>query len=352
MSPPWFGSVMGTGILSTLLARRTDALSWLLVPATILLIIGAILMVVLSVGYIVRWERNEANVQHDIRYLPQVDPAWGQVSMGYLSVGSAALTVLPQLGVGLGTAVTIDTALWWIGTIIGLTTSFTFIAHVMLRQVGQPRPAWGLAAVGPMVSATTGATLLVHYESPALRFVMLTLTFLCFIIALANAITIFTLAYLTHAHIGKLPVALAVTSWIPLGVVGQSTAAAVSIESASELFLAAEYHQYAVAVTEMYGLVMIVIAFPVIAFAAYETILGFRRNIPFTPTWWALTFPLGTLALGGELLGLLLAEQGSGFAAPVSGVGLAALLLLCCTWTFCAVSTVWAVRIGPRKAAA
>ena len=340
---------MGTGILSTLLGHRTQALPWLIVPAAGLLLIGFVLLIFLTVGMIAHWNRVDHPTNNDIRHLPTVDPAWGQVSMGYLSIGSATLTVCPQIGLG-AAAVPVDTALWWIGTIIGLTTSFAFVSHAMLRQLGEPRPAWGLAAVGPMVSATTGATLLMSYHSAGLQFTMLTLSFLCFVSALVNAIAIFTLAYLTHAQIGRIPIALAITSWIPLGVVGQSIAAAVSIEKASELFLVPTFYPYAVSITEDYGLVMNLIAIPVVGFAIRETIKGFKNNIPFSPTWWALTFPIGTLALGGELLGGLLGVQNSLLALPVSIIGIAALVTLCCTWLFCSGATVWALKTGPRKA--
>ena len=341
---------MGTGILSTLLARRTETLPWLLVPATVLLVLGFLLMIVLTVGLIVRGARGEHVVHDDIHFLPAIDPAWGQVSMCYLSIGSATLTVAPQLGM-VGLAVPVDTVLWWVGTIIGLTTSFVFISHAMLRQLGEPRPVWGLAAVAPMVSATTGAILLRHYNSTALQFTMLTLSFLCFISALVSALAIFVLAYLTHAEMGPIPTTFAITTWIPLGVVGQSTAAAVSIEKASELFLMPAYVPYAITVAEVYGLAMFVLAIPVVIFAAHETYNAFKNNIAFTPTWWSLTFPIGTLALGGEMLGSLLSERQSVLATPISTIGVLGLLTLCCTWLFASSATIWALRTGQRNVA-
>ena len=92
----------------------------------------------------------------------------------------------------------------------------------------------------------------------------------------------------------------------------------------------------------------------------------------FSPGWWALTFPVGTLALGMSMLSDQLREHpltmdavagsgaegvaGSGaegvagaapgvemLASVAGAVGVGAMLVMCCTWTLCATSSVRAV---------
>ncbi|SPT75740.1 C4-dicarboxylate transporter/malic acid transport protein [Arcanobacterium haemolyticum] len=347
MGPAWFSSVMGTGILSNLLGRHIHAQPWLIVPSAFLLGVGALLLTFYTYSYCARWIKNTNNIRSKRRLLPAVDPNWGTVSMGYLSIGAALLTVGPHIGLS-SIAVPGDTILWWIGTLIGIITNFSFMAHAIFRHLGQPVPAWGLAVVGPMVSATTGAILLTHYTSLGMQFFILTLSFLCFIIALVNGAIIFALAYGSHMRFNKLPTAVALSAWIPLGVVGQSTAAAVAIASSSGLFLTQLAHPYATHMAIGYGCIMLLTAIPVIAFAVRQTISGFARNLPFSPGWWALTFPIGTLALGGAFLSEVPMIAGTLLATIASIIGWASLTTLCFTWTFCAIASLWAVKNGPR----
>lgn len=311
------------------------------------------LVVVYSVGY-VRHRRSVARDSLDEPFLvPHVDPAWGTVSMELLSVGGALLTVGPLLVFAHGFVVAVDSILWWLGTAIGIVTNLMFLARALVKQGGTPVPPWGLAVVSPMVSATAGAVLLLHFKNPALQFVVLTLSFACFVIALATGAVIFTVTYLTHVRVSALPVSIAISSWIPLGVVGQSAAAAVAIAVAARLFLQPEAEPLAHATAAVYGLAMSLIAVPVVALAIHLTVKGFRARMPFNPGWWALTFPIGTLALGGHLLEGLLCKATfpswfmadvSRSLAPIAGfAGNASLLALCCTWTFCAMASMKAV---------
>ncbi|QJC21485.1 TDT family transporter [Arcanobacterium buesumense] len=348
LGPAWFSSVMGTGLLANLLGRYIGDFPWLVYPASALLFIGIVLLIVLTVGYLVRLERTHTSERANVHFVPVVDPAWGTVSMGYLSVGSALLTVGPHIGLS-GIVLPADTVLWSIGTVIGLVTNVAFLAHTMSRHVGTPLPVWGLAVVGPMVSATTGALLLRHFHTPGLQFMMLTLSFLCFILALTHGTIIFILAYAWHNRIEPLPVDASISSWIPLGVVGQSTAAAVAISGSASLFLAPQAQSFATTTAVIYGLVMLVIAVPVIGFAIGQTWRGYRNNMAFSPGWWALTFPIGTLALGGAMLSEVPVIAGSAVATIAGIVGWVSLLTLCGTWTFCAGGSLWAIAVHHKR---
>lgn len=77
--------------------------------------------------------------------------------MGILSVGSVTLTIASeQYPHYANLALQLDVALWIIGTIIGIITALAFAVLLVGRDVGAPSTVWGLAVVGPMVSATVG----------------------------------------------------------------------------------------------------------------------------------------------------------------------------------------------------
>jgi tellurite resistance protein TehA-like permease len=264
-------------------------------------------------------------------------PLWGMVSMGMLAVGSATVTVLPPWVPALAdAAVVLDGVGWVLGTALGLATAIGFTVLLVQSDAGAPTTVWGLAVVPPMVAATVGAGLVPHLQTPALQLSLLLVTAACFVLSLTLGAVIFTVAYHHHWRVAGLAVAASTTAWIPLGVVGQSTAAAQAMAgSAAPLLpsLAGPLQQLA----DDYGVLMLGLGVPLAAWAVAMTVRGFRRRMPFAPGWWSLTFPIGTLALGAHLLGV-----GSGLTGFLVA-GAVLVVVLAGTWTLCAVATARAV---------
>lgn len=336
--PSWFGSVMGTGILATLIGLHAAGHPDLLLPAAALLVVGWGLLVGLTTAFVRRVAGDRDVLWHSATD-PAVAPMWGTVSMGVLSVGSATLTVVPRLAPRLvHGAVGVDLVLWTVGTVLGIATTLAFLGAVVSRDLGRPTPVWGLPVVPPMVSATTAAALVPHLPDPALQAALLLVGAVCFVLALAIGGLVFAVAYHHHVRVAPIPTAASASAWIPLGVVGQSMAAACAIAAQSGRFLTPATASEVSALARSYGWVMLVVAVPVVAFAVRVTMRGFRAGMPFSPGWWSLTFPLGTLALGAHLLA---AETDSRL---VAAVGALALVGLVGTWSLCAVATSRAVR--------
>lgn len=350
--PAWFGAVMGTGILATLLQLNATALSWAAALAPVVLLVGWGLLVGLSIGYARR-------VLADPQVLrvgwsdPTTRAQWGMVSMGILAVGSATLTVWPEHVAGdAGPALVADAVLWTVGTLLGLLTAVGFTVMLVrggtrgIGGVGRPGFVWGLPVVPPMVSATCGAALVPHVGSAATRLVLVAVLVACFVLALGLGTSIFVVVYRHHLFAEPVPVAAATSSWIPLGVVGQSTAAAQAIAGQASPLLHARaggIHDLA----DAYGLVMLTLGIPLVGYAAAITVRGVLAGMPFTPGWWSLTFPIGTLALGTHLLG-----RQPGLVA-YQAVGVACCLVLCATWSLCLTASAQAVvrrhvARGPR----
>jgi tellurite resistance protein TehA-like permease len=329
--PAWFGAVMGTGILATLTQTLVPG-SW---AALALLVVGWVLLVGLSGGFAVRSVRSPGTLTASLRAAQL--PLWGMVAMGLLSLGAATATVLPPWVPALsGVAVVVDGALWVAGTLLGLGTAVGFTAVLIRAEASTPTTVWGLAVVPPMVSATVGAGLLPHL-TPSLQVAMLVVTVTCFALSLTLGGVIFALAYHHHWRVAGLPIAASTTSWIPLGVVGQSTAAAQAMAVAAAPLLPAPVAAAVQGLANDYGVLMLSIGVPLAGWAVVMTIRGFRHRMPFVPGWWSLTFPIGTLALGRHLLG-----AGTGLTAFLVA-GVACWLALVGTWTLCAGASVRAV---------
>lgn len=325
--PAWYGAVMGTGILATLTQTLAPA-SW---AARALLVIGWILLIGLTAGFAVRSVRCPGTLTASLR-VGQL-PLWGMVSMGVLSVGAATATVLPPWVPALaGPAVLVDGALWIAGTLLGLATAIGFTVLLARSKAGTPSTVWGLAVVPPMVSATVGAGLVPHL-TPTLQVAMLLVTFTCFALSLTLGGVIFAVAYHHHWRVAGLAIGASTTAWIPLGVVGQSTAAAQAMAGQAGTLLPASVAWALQNLANDYGVLMLSLGVPLAGWAVAMTIRGFRHRMPFVPGWWSLTFPIGTLALGSHLLGV-----GSGMTVFLVG-GVVCWLALSGTWTLCAVAS-------------
>lgn len=278
--PAWAGALMGTAIASSLCG-----LHGVRVGQTGFALIAAVLLVVFTVG-----ARNEPLRNKNMA-------AWGMYTMGLLACGSAwtALT---------GNDI-FQLISWWIGATLAVAVCLWQLSALWKQKsaYGQPVFPWGLALVAPMVAATSAGQLATHHGE-FYRYVGITFFFL----TLTTAVPLFTYCYWSIARGQDRPRgAAAGTSWIPLGVVGQSTAASTLLFDA-----------------HLYGLIVFTIGIPLTLYAMYCFYDAVLRWAPFGPGWWGSTFPVGTLCLGSWYQGW-------------PQLSLVMLVLLLLHWCICAV---------------
>lgn len=333
--PAWFGAVMGTGILATLLQIQSTRVAALGAVAPVILALGWTLLVGLSAGFIRsvlrdpgEWRRLSGDASHL--------PLWGTVSMGLVSVGSATLVVLPaHLAGSAPVAVAADSVLWVTGTALGVATALGFAAWLVRRRPGHPLPTWALPMVPPMVSATVGAGLVPRVPFPAGRALLVAACAALFALALVLGVIVIVVAYHHALRRRPIPLELSTSTWIPLGIAGQSTAAAQIIPSEARAFLSPAAGEALAAAGRAYGHGALGVGAAFAVVAVIVTARGFVRRMPFSPGWWSMTFPVGTCSLGAHHLGWEAASLG-------------ALALLCGTWTLSAVASLRAAT-APRR---
>lgn len=296
--PAWYGSVMGSGIVSTLLMLHGYTAG-----AVTFMLIGWVLLLGLTAG-LIKNMLTRAGFMHKLLTDPASFTAWGMFAMGFLASGTPFATVLPavlpsytNLGWGL------SWAMWIIGTILGTLTAFGFIFMAVRQHIGAPLPAWCLPVVPVTISATTGAALAGHASDHTLRATMIVASFAALTMALTASIGIIIAIYHNIWFRQQLPHPLATTSFIPLGIVGQSGAAAQAIKTQALTITTPETHQAITNLATSYGIIVTIIGTPLFLWAMYTSYRAFARGLPFTPTWWALTFPVGVCSLGAYNMG-------------------------------------------------
>ena len=274
--PAWAGALMGTSIASTL-----TGLHGLYVAQFLFALIAAALLVVFTVG-----ARHEPPRHQNMS-------AWGMYTMGLLACGSAWTALTGNDAFQL--------ASWWIGAPLSVLVCLWQLWGLWKQSQHYTTPAfpWGLALVSPMVAATSAGQLVAghgefyHYAGEV-----------CFFLTFITAIPLFGYCYWSRTRPRG---AAAGTAWIPLGVVGQSTAASTLLFDA-----------------HLYGIIMFTLSVPCVLYAMYCFYEAVIQWAPYGPGWWGSTFPVGTMCLGA---------WDEGWHA----LSLAALVLLLLHWGVCAV---------------
>ncbi len=282
---------MGTSIAATL----TDLHGWPVVP-WIFAIVAAGIFFYITIG----WIMHRTPAFTHLKMGP-----WGMYAMGILAMGSAWASVT---GADMFQIVT-----WWVGTALGI-----WVCLLQLRGFeGAPNFTWGLALVAPMVGATGGGQLAPEH-GPIYWYIGTG----CFVLSLVTGIPIFARAYAEVLRGNFAPAgAAAGTAWIPLGIVGQSTAAAQVLFGG----------WYGV----LHGTVMFTVGIVLVVYAASRFWPAVVRWQEYGPGWWGSTFPTGTISLGAHYLSLT-----TGYAW-LDTVSVVFLCLLVIHWSACVARWAW-----------
>ena len=290
LGPNWFASVMGTGIVANAAATLPLQVPGQRTVATLIWLLAASMLVVLSVAWAVHWTRfrDTARGYADDPVMAQF---WGAPPMALMTVGSGAL-LLGRDWIGLDAAVRIDAVLWIAGTVLGLITAAWIPYAMMTRHVASPAfGGWLMPVVPPMVSAATGA-LLVPYAPAGIRVDLAYGLVAMFGISLFATLILLPQIWssLVSEKIG--PARLVPTVWIVLGPLGQSVTAAGG--------LSVIFHHTGIGVA--YGVPVLGFGLLWTAIAAAITLRTIRDGMPFALTWWSFTFPVGTMVTGASAL--------------------------------------------------
>lgn len=326
--PNWYAAVMGTGILAVVLTDLPFDLPGASYAATAAWLLALVLLVAVTlVG--ARAGRPFAHLGD-----PVLAHFYGATAMGLMTAGAATGAVG---GRWLGAlALPLETGLWVTGTLLGLATAVVVPYCAITRHEVHDDSAFGgwlMPVVPPMVSAATGTALLDHLpagEPQATLFVLLCAGFGVALIATFLVLPAIWQRVLRH---GPGAPALVPTLWIVLGPLGQSVTAAYHLTGAAPLALPGQDPTVLRLLFLAFGLPVWGFALLWLALAGALTLRQVRAGLPFAPTWWSFTFPVGTLVTGTTALAH---ATGLVLLAAATGVLLA---LLVVAWTVVAVAT-------------
>jgi C4-dicarboxylate transporter/malic acid transport protein len=341
IGPNWFASVMGTGILANAAVGlpiighyldRAGLIIWLI--ASLMLIVMLLLKAVQTVNnpHIIKRQFND----------PVMAQFFGAPPMALLTIAGGTLL----FGHNFFTQETVMLIVWslWItGTITGLMTAviipYRLFTHHQVRG-DAAFGGWLMPVVPPMVSAAIGAMIIPHIQGELLQQTLLYACYAMFGISLMAAMIIINLIWGRLAHSGTSGGARVPTLWIVLGPLGQSITAAGALGTVAltvvDQPIAGSLNNMAI----LYGVPVWGFALYWSMLASFLTLRALRSKMPFSLTWWAFTFPVGTCVTGTTQLALHTGLPAFKWAAIII------FLALVCAWIIAAWGTIKGLKAG------
>ena len=324
ITPNWYASVMGTGIVGVAAASLPVRFTGLRTFGTVVWGAAAVLLVVLTTATVLHWVTHPARARSHHRD-PVMSHFYGAPPMALLTVGAGAL-LLGRDVLGLRIAVDVDWALWFAGTALGLATAVVVPYLQFTRRRGTAaRDAFGgwlMPIVPPMVSASTGALLVPYAPAGQARLTLLMACYAMFGLALIASIIVITLIWYRLATHKVDEARMVPTLWIVLGPLGQSVTAANLLGGVANQAMPRPYSTALQAFGVVYGVPVWGFALLWAALAGAITIRTARAGMPFSLTWWSFTFPVGTCVTGTSALALHTGADLFHYAAAVFYAGL------------------------------
>lgn len=325
VTPNWFASVMGTGIVANAAAVLPLQFPGLRQAALAVWLLAALLLLFLVAASAIHWTRHR-EVARSHHLDPVMAHFYGAPPMAFLTVGAGALLVGKDL-IGVPAAVAVDAVLWIVGTIGGLLSAVIVPFLAFTRHENTADSAFGgwlMPVVPPMVSAATGALLLPALPAGQARESLLFGCYALFGLSLFASVIIIVQLWQRLAVRTVGPRAMVPTLWIVLGPLGQSITAVNLLAGNADGAVSSSTAHALMEFAVLYGVSTLGFTLMWLAVAAAITIRTAREGLPFSLTWWSFTFPVGTCVTGTAGL----AAHTGLVAIGVISVALFALLLV------------------------
>jgi C4-dicarboxylate transporter/malic acid transport protein len=323
LTPNWFASVMGTGIVAVAAATLPEQFPGLHTAAIVVWAAAGALLIALTVATVLHWIEYPQTARRHAND-PVMAHFYGAVPMAMLTVGAGTL-LLGRDVIGLRAAVDADWTLWLVGTVLGLVCAAAVPYLMFTRHQVQADSAFGgwlMPIVPPMVSAATGAILIPYAPAGQPQLSLLLSCYAMFGISLIASLIVITLIWNRLAIHKVGPARMVPTLWIVLGPLGQSVTATNLLGGDAHQVVPAPYADGLQAFGVIFGVPVWGFAVLWGVLAAAITIRTARARLPFSLTWWSFTFPVGTCVTGTTGLALHTGATMFRIAAAVLYAGL------------------------------
>ncbi|KAI8994984.1 voltage-dependent anion channel [Pilobolus umbonatus] len=308
-TPSWFSVNMGTGVLSMLLYNFPYPFHGLHTIATVLFVFNVVIYCLFTLITVARY-----TLWPEIFVLMMKHPAQslfiGTMPMGLTTIGNFIVLALTDKY-----AWAMDLAFGiWIAVLVLTAFSCIMVPYYIIvhhdHEFEKMNGTWLLPIVPAVVAAASGG-LLANKIDEERAIVILVVSYILMGLGLLLALSIIVIYFFRLAVHSLPPKEVIISSFLPLGPLGQGAYGLLQLGSASYRLLGDDYivglghTAYGMGfITALilwgYGLWYLVVAI-------FSVGITVKNKIPFNMGWWGLTFPLGVFASAtlsiGQILG-------------------------------------------------
>ncbi|KAI0522078.1 voltage-dependent anion channel-domain-containing protein [Xylaria bambusicola] len=315
----WYGSTMGTGIVSILLFTFSNIYT----PASAILfrlsvIFYAFNILLFSAIFVMTALRYFLYPRLFIMMVSDPGQAMylGTFPMGFATIISMTVNVMvPQFGDSWAQAAWV---FWWIDVAVSMATALGVpwllqVRHHEVTDLGKMTAGWLLPIVAPIVAAATGSVV-ASVLDPDRALVTILTSYVILGTGLPAALSIIVIYFIRVATKKLPPTEHMVSTFLPLGPLGQGGFAAQKLgEQALRIFpltstLPAINEQGRLHAGEVLYTMGFLTAVTLWGFGLmwlfFALLSVTRQKVPFSQGWWAFTFPLGVFAMSTLTMGL------------------------------------------------
>ncbi|KAJ4167701.1 Plasma membrane sulfite pump involved in sulfite metabolism [Fusarium falciforme] len=307
-TPSWFTVTMGTGITSILLHNLPYNGRWLYWISVVIFCLNVLLFASFLCISVVRYTLFKGLWSETLRN-PAQAVFLGTFPMGLSTIINMIVFVCaPAWG---NRVVVFAWALWWIDIVLAVACNF-YIPYAIMQTPGVTLPSmnasWLLPIVADIVASATGAIVanVLANDQHALWTVII--SYILWGTGVSTAMLILAMYYSRLMFHDVPPKEMVVSSFIPLGPLGQGAAGIQLLGQVSlKLFKRNNFIPAAPMAGQFFYVAGILIALVMWGFGLMWLFFALaalyrRRRFPFNLNWWAFTFPLGVYAVATTTL--------------------------------------------------
>ncbi|KAL7309076.1 Plasma membrane sulfite pump involved in sulfite metabolism [Mucor circinelloides] len=307
-TPSWFSVIMGTGILSILLHVFPFQFRGLQTIALVVYIMNVVLFCIFLIVSIARYTIWPSIIRLVLEHSNQ-SLFIGTMPMGLTTITNfTTLVIVDKFAWGLDLAF----VLWIIEYVLTIATVLVVPYFVIVHHnhaLESMNGTWLLPIV-PCVVASASGGLLAQYLDQGRAVVVLIISIVTMGMGLLLALSVIVI-YFYRLVVHKLPPReVIISSFLPLGPLGQGAYGVIQLGIASKTVLGDRYIAGLGDIAHSVGFLMALFLWGYgiwfLVVATFSVGITTKQGIPFNMGWWALTFPLGvfttaTLSIGNIL---------------------------------------------------
>lgn len=307
-TPSWFSVTMGTGILSILLVNFPFQFYGLPTIGLVLYLINVVIFCVFTIITTARYIMFPSIFPLMMKHSAQ------SLFIGTFPMGLTTITNFTILVISKKKSWGIDLAFGlWIAELVFTIFSCIVVPYYIIihhnHQLESMNGTWLLPIVPAIVTASSGG-LLANYIDEERGLVILIVSYVMMGMGLLLALSIVVI-YFYRLVVHKLPPKeVIISSFLPLGPMGQGAYGMIQMGSAARRILGDKYIQglgdtaygtgfIAAIMLWGYGLWYLIVA-------VFSVSITVKQKIPFNMGWWGLTFPLGVFTAATISIGTIL----------------------------------------------